>query len=414
MHDRVRDLRKIGLSQQRRVVMFLLSLSGGLLCSGLTAQAKSDYEIINTGIKGGGCWVDDMHFVVEKRVPHQGSDESDLEGLYYVDPNHPKELKRIDLSPLGLNLQKRVHTVSCQEQTIMFYLRNNESELNRIYALKIGAQPELLAEMRGGTVNLMGQYVVGQFRRAGAIEAEGLQGTRIYEAHPDCGVKYVKPGLKTLCLDTWMESGWSGSHYRVVEYKWYETILVRDKNGQEKRVPNPEPPLRLADGTELRHGYLLRDMENGVVQQIKLKQPPYELHHSHLMKMDPQGEHLYASCSKAGDHGDKHYDEGGRVCRFKLDGVSRLWEEVFAVQQSPKELFGLQDLDVNGQDDVVVIHRGRRPQSIWKYTASSRKVEFVTMAPFDLGMPQISPNGWWVSFILRGELHLAHAKGEKP
>jgi hypothetical protein len=213
-----------------------------------------------------------------------------------------------------------------------------------------------------------------------------------------------------------MESGRSASHYSVVEYTWYETIKVRDKSGQEKWVPNPEPPLKLADGTELKHGYLLRDLENRLVQQIKLEQPPYQIYRIPL-KLDPQGEYVYANCSKAGDHGNKPLTVGGRVCRYKLDGNNRAWEEVFAVQQSPKETFSLQDLDVNAQGDVVVIHRGRSPQSLWKYTARSRTVEFVTMAPFDLGMPQISPNGWWVSFILRGELHLTHVthgKGERP
>lgn len=133
------------------------------------------------------------------------------------------------------------------------------------------------------------------------------------------------------------------------------------------------------------------------------------------MKLGPQGEYLYATCSRAGDHGDKHYDEGGRVCRYKLDGNNRAWEEVFAVQQFHKDPFGLQDLDVNVQGDVVVIDRGHRlNQSMWKYTARSRKVEFVTRAPLDLGVPSVSPDGRWVSFILRGELYLAHGKGERP
>ena len=111
--------------------------------------------------------------------------------------------------------------------------------------------------------------------------------------------------------------------------------------------------------------------------------------------------------------------EGGRVCRYKLDGKNRMWEEVFAVQQSPQNIISLQDLDVNAQGDVVAIHRGRSPQSLWKYTASSRNVDFVTRAPFDivvplLGAPLLSPDGRWISFSLRSELHLAQHKGAWP
>lgn len=404
----------VGVNQQRRLLSFFLVLAASMFCYAATAEAKGEYEIINTGIKGGGCWYDDNHFIVVKGHQPASGQEFEVEGLYYLDPAKPKDLTRIDLSPIEPSLQKRIRTVSCQEQTIVFYLRSDESGLVQLYGLKIGSQPELIAEMRDGGVNLHGRYVISKFRRASAVEEEGLQGIGIYEAHPDCGVKYVKSGLKTLCLDTWMESGWGGFNYRVVEYKWYETILVRDKNGQERRIPNPETPLKLTDGTELKHGYLLRDLENRVFQQIKLEQPPYQIYRIPL-KLDPQGEHVYANCSKAGDHGDKHYTEGGRVCRFKLDGNNRVWEEVFAVQQSPKDPFGLQDLDINAHGDVVVIDRGHRlTQSLWKYTANLRKVEFVTRAPRDLRVPLLSPDGRWISFILRNELHFAHLKGARP
>jgi Tol biopolymer transport system component len=75
----------------------------------------------------------------------------------------------------------------------------------------------------------------------------------------------------------------------------------------------------------------------------------------------------------------------------------------------------LQDLDINAHGDVVVIDRGHRlTQSLWKYTANLRKVEFVTRAPRDLRVPLLSPDGRWISFILRNELHFAHLKGARP
>jgi hypothetical protein len=324
-----------------RLIALVLIFVGSVLSHPMLANAKSDYEIINTGVKGGGCWYDDTHFIVVKGQEPAPGHEFKMEGLYSLDPNKPKDLKRIDLSPLEPSLQKHIRDVTCQDQTVLFYLRAGQSGLQQLYGLKIGSQPELIAEMRGGSVSLVGQYVVGKFRRPGQIEEQGSQGIGIYEAHPDCGMKYVKPGFKTLCLDTWMESGRNASHFRVVEYIWYETILVRDGNGQEKRVPNPEPPLKLADGTELKHGYLLRDLDDRMVQQIKMEQPPYQIYRIPL-KLDPRGEYLYANCSKAGDHVNKPLTVGGRVCRYRLDGTNHAWEEVFAVQQSPRDPFSLQ------------------------------------------------------------------------
>jgi hypothetical protein len=335
----------------------------------------------------------------------------EMEGLYYLDPNKPKDLRRIDLSPIDPGQQKNIYNVTCQEQIVVFSVQGDKSTTQQIYGLKLVAQPELLAEVRAGSVNIGGRYVIGKYRRAGPIEDQGFRGTGIYEAYPDCGINYVKAGFRTLCVDTWMESGYGGYKYRLVEYKWYETIMVKDRQGQEKRIPNPEPPLRLVDGTELKHGYLLRDLENRVVQQVKLEQPPYQIYRP-LFKIDPKGQYAYASCSKAGDHGDKYLTVGGRVCRFKLDGTNHAWEEVFTVQQSSKDPFSLQYIDVNERGDVVVIDLGHRlNQSLWKYTAMSHTLELVTRAPLDLGGSLVSPDGQWISFLLRNELYFARRKG---
>lgn len=396
----------------RFVVCVLVALLIGI---GTEAQA-GDYKITNTGIKGGGCWYDDSHFiVVQGRQPPPGQ-EFEVEGLYYLDPNKPKDLRRIDLSPIDLSLQKHIRTVSCQEQTILFYLRSGESGLQQLYGLKIGSQPELIVEMRGGSVNLGGRYVISKFRRTSTVEAEGLQGIGIYEAHPDCGVKYVQAGFKTLCLDTWMESGWGLPNSRLTQYTWYEAVKVKDKNGQEKWVPNPEPPLKLADGTELKQGYLLRDLENHIVQKIPTKQGLYQLINV-TFKPDPPGQYLYSVCFKAGDHGDKHYTVGGRICRFRIDGKNPTWDEVVSVQQSPKDPFSLHNLDVNAQGDVVMIERGHRlVASLWRYSAHSKKVEKLlhVVFPEELGAPQVSPNGRWVSVMRQSQLVLIESKGVTP
>lgn len=399
-----------------RPVLCLLLLAAPLGCGIVKSYAKSNYEIIDTGITGGKCWVDDTHFLVEKRVPRPGSDETDLEGLYYLDPNQPKDLKRIDLAPITPSLQKRVRTALCQGQAIVFYVPSDESRFHQIYGLRIGAQPELIAEMRGGSINLDGRYVISKFRRPGILEEQGMQGIGIYEAHPDCGMKYVKPGFKELCLDTWMEGWWGGKNFGLTHYTWYEAIKVRDKMGQQRSVPNPEPPLKLADGTELKQGYLLRDLENQVLAQVKMEQPPHKIY-KNTLKLNPQGDALYGACSKNGDHDARLLTVGGRICRFEVDGVNQHWTEVAAVQQSLQDPLSLQYLNVNQRGDVLALEPAHGGATmLWKYSATTHQVERVRQAPTlaDLGSPQLSPSGKWISFVERRTLYLARDKGVKP
>jgi hypothetical protein len=413
MDGRVRNPLGIVLPLQQHLGIRLFVLASILFCTGLTAEAKSDYDIINTGIKGSGCWYDDTRFVLLKGHSESSSQVFVIEGMFYLDVNKPLELKPVDLTPLKSKVWQKIYRIRCLDQTILF------STENQSYSLHIGDPPELIAERLGKSIypeyiNYEARYVLSPRAKAGRDDS-GVSPSQD-AALKDCQFSYVKPGYTLHCwymqlrgLPRLLPQFVFGESY------WSDTIRIKGADGQEKRIPNPEPPIKLPDGSELKHGYVLYDLEKRVLQQIKLEQPPYQIYHRHLMKVDPQGKYQYATCSRAGDHGDKHYTEGGRVCRYKLDGNNRAWEEVFAVQQSPKDPFGLQDLDVNGQGDVVVIDRGHRlNQSMWKYTARSQKVEFVTRAPLDLEVPSVSPDGRWVSFILRGELHLACAKGDKP
>lgn len=391
-----------------------LALCLGILWCETKAWAKSDYEIINTGIKGGGCWYDDTHFVVVKGQQPAPGQEFEVEGLYYLDPAKSKDLKRIDLSPIESSLQLYIRDVTCQAQHILFKLRSNETGLWRLYSLVIGSEPELIAEMRGGGgANLIGHYVAGKFRRSSAVEAQGMTGIGIYEAAVDCGIKYVKPGFKGLCVDTWMESGWGLPSLRFVKYIWYETIKVKNKYGQVAWVPNPEPPLKRTDGTDVKLGFFLRDLENHIVQEIETKQDDYQVY-STTFKLDPRGRYLYAACSKSGDHGEHGYTMGGRICRFLLDGKTQKWEEVFALQVAASDLFDLQYLDIDEVGDVVMIDHGHQGAiGLWKYTAVTRSIERLAVGPIRdaPSTPQLSPSGSRVSFSREGLLHFAVRKG---
>jgi hypothetical protein len=201
----------------------------------------------------------------------------------------------------------------------------------------------------------------------------------------------------------------------VTEYLWRETIKVKSADGQEKWIPNPELPLKLAEGREIKEGYFLRDLENRIVLQVPMEQGQYKMERVFL-KSDPEGRYAYTTCDKSGDH-DPKFNAPGRVCRFKLDGHNQGWEDVFHVQEKYSDPFSLQDLDVNTQGDVVVVDRGHRMStSLWKYGGGTKKVEKVTRSPMNQNIrgPRISSDGRWVTFLQEGELFLVRVKGAMP
>jgi|CXWL01.1.fsa_nt_gi hypothetical protein len=420
MHGRVRDLPKIGLSQQRHVVVFLLVLVGGLFCSSLAAEAKSDHDIINTGVNGGGCWYDESHFIVVKGQQSAPGQEFEVEGLYYLDPNHPKDLKRVDLSPLEPSLQRHIRDVTCQDENILFLVLTADRKGNQLYLLKIGHPPVLLAEKRDGfavprEVSVKNRYVLSF---SSALKERGGQSSATpEEARTDCPFAYLHPQYRVVCLrhDRGTKQRWLADTSFLTKYLWDETIRI-GQEGAYKWVPNPEPPLKLSDGTETKQGYLLRDLENRIVQRISFKQDPV-----HILtvgfKPDPSGMFLYSVCYKVGDHGDRFYTQGGRICRYLLNGINPRWEEVVSVQQSPKDPFSLHALDVNAQGDVVMIERGHRlVVSLWKYSTQSKQVDRLLQVnfPHELGAPAVSPSGKWVSAIRNGQLIFIEQKRTKP
>jgi hypothetical protein len=333
-----------------------------------------------------------------------------VEGLYYLDPAKPKDLRRIDLSPLEPSLWKHIRDVSCQDETILFDVMGPDRKTSRLYSIKIGQHPALIVDMRWArpsTISLKGQYVLGN---------KLTVDKGVWEEHSDCDVRFLKPGLMSLCWPRDTIGQWVTPQFVVHQYLWRETILVKDHHGNRERIPNPRPPLKLTDGTELKQGYLLRDLENRIVQEIPTKQGLYQIIDV-TFRPDPLGQYLYSACFKAGDHGDKQLTVGGRICRFRLDGKNQAWEEVVSVQWSPKDPFSLHRLDVNAQGDVVMVELGHRlVTSLWKYTASFKRVGKLLQVHFpnELGAPLVSPSGRWVSAIHNKELILVEQKGVRP
>jgi hypothetical protein len=330
--------------------------------------------------------------------------------LYFLDPHLPNDLRPISLAALELNDRKQVWSVSCQEGHILFLVPGAKQGSSRLYRLTIGGEPDLLVEMRAPRVSLRGQYVLGNSHKA-VMNGGPLQG--VFEGNDNCLLSAAKSGLRVLCWDWWLVMPQPLPEFVLSEQRWEETIKIIDSTGHVKWVPNPARPPKLPDGTEIKWGYILRDLESRIVQKVPMRQGIYQ-YDGNNFRTDPQGKNIYAPCWKVGDHGDKQFTVGGRICRFRLDGKNLNWEEVVSVQQNPHDPFSLHDLNVSEGGDVVMIERGHRSQiSLWKYTAQSKVIDKVLQvnSPEDLGAPQLSPSGKWASVIRQGQLVLVQEKG---
>lgn len=394
-----------------------LALGLGILWGETKAWAQSDYEIINTGIKGGGCWYDDTHFIVVKGQQPAPGQEFEVEGLYYLDPSKPKDLRRIDLSPIEPSLQRHIRDVTCQDQTILFHVLTTDRKQNQLYTLKIEHMPEVLAEKQDGfvvprNVSVRNRYVLDVTR---VVQKRGLGDSSFQgQAKEDCPFTYLQAGYHVACLrhDRGRKRMWFLKDAVFSEYIWDETVRV-GKEGSYQWLPNPDPPLRLVDGTEIKQGFTLQDLKGQFMAQVKLEQPPYQVY-KNTLEPNPQGTAVYAACSKKGDHGERRYTMGGRICRILVNATPQVWEEVFAVQNTPRDLFDLQYLDVNEVGDVVMIDHGHQGAiGLWKYTAVTRSLERLAVGPIRdaPSNPQLSPSGSRVSFSREGGLLFAVRKG---
>lgn len=103
-----------------RAVTILLLLLSVLLLSRAEAQSGSDYTIINTGIKAGGCWYDNTRFVTLQGHQDLNSQSFVIEGLFYLDVNNPHELKVVSLSPLEHTAVSQIYGIKCMNKAILF------------------------------------------------------------------------------------------------------------------------------------------------------------------------------------------------------------------------------------------------------------------------------------------------------
>lgn len=393
-----------------RFVCFFLVLAGGVLSPLASTEAKSDYEIINTGIKGGGCWVDDDHFVVEKRVQRQGSQDSDLEGLYSLDPGQPKSLHSISLAPLEADVQKRVWSVSCQDSHIIFLASGMKEESSRLYRLKVGGEPELIVDMRLPRVSLKGEYVLGNNRRARTARGP-FPGT--FEPNADCQLSYSSPAFNVLCSDWWFVQQWPFKNFIVSAYQWRDTIGVLGENGKRKEIPNPEKPRLDGQGKPKRYELFLRDLTGKIIRDLG-DDPEYGVMPIEGITTSFDERYLYIVCGKRG----QKFSNVPYVCRYPLDGQQHQWQEVVGLPTEQMRRGSIRGISVSKENDIAFVIAGATypDNGIWVHKASANRLIHVTTPDRYVSdeVPRISPDGRTITFMRKGILMLAKQKGARP
>lgn len=398
MHGRVHDLPKMGLNQQRHVIVFLLVLVGGLFCSGFTVHAKAqkDSTVIDTGIIGSGaCWYDTERLIIVKRSPFKAGQETEVEGLYVVTPAKPREGIRIDLSPIDPESQKWIWDVRCHEGSIVFSVPMPDKKQSRLYGVKIGERPELVVEMRGAmpqNVSVRGKYVL--VNKHPAVHDKS-------EKNDNCAVPFVKQEFQIHCVDKrFFVRRWALANFVLTEYQWFDTIKVSGPDGQPKTVPNPEKQLTDKNGNSINYAMFLRALDGNILAQLNEVGPLITSIYTDFF-LDNEEAYLYSPCHR------RSTSDGSAdgVCRYPLTGRSESWELIFQSEIPHQHKASISYPKVSRTGDIYFIIGGTKApyHGIWKYSARTKQVLQLTNPGNSYDAPTaISPDGQWVAFNRAG------------
>ena len=166
------------------LLVSLFLLTGGCL-------AKSG-QAIYTGIEWANqplCWVDDTHLVfLQQNLMNLPAEQARPKGLYLFDVTQPTRVLQLDLAPLPASIHEEIGGVlSCQDQTIVFYRTQPDSQVTEHYAMRLNSPPERIAQWRWGEVSLTGHYLL---MSRPAISAESSRQGR-GDGNEDCPVHAI-------------------------------------------------------------------------------------------------------------------------------------------------------------------------------------------------------------------------------
>jgi hypothetical protein len=351
---------------------------------------------ITTGIEAfqsQHCWYDNTHVIIllQTRLPDL---RDQTEGLFILDVTKPHELTRLDLAPLSSDVQHELTGLSCQDQSIVFYRFLPGRQIREFYTMALYRPPERLAELRGALVSLRGRYLLGNSAKM-ISDGGPFQGT--FEGNDDCDVRYVRPGFRVICWDSFQYINRPLTRFVLSKYQWQKSIKVRADQGT-KYVPNPAQPLMGKDGKPIFDGLYLRDLNGQIV--ATLSDDPKYRPSVVAPAITPDENYIYAPCHER----TRRTEEDIAVCRYRLDGDPHAWEEVFRIDTVKKFKFGIPMISVSNSGDVYF--SGATPHlSIWKFEPTTRNLEPLT-SPQNYYLdenPSVSPNGRWILFVRSGK-----------
>ena len=217
------------------------------------------------------------------------------------------------------------------------------------------------------------------------------------EGKDDCAITYLKPGFKALCWDWWLERRWPVQQFVLTEYQWHDTVTIRGEDGKPKFIPNPEKQLLGKDGKPVSHALFLRDFNNQILTNLD-DDPTYAAWVDGGFDISSDENYIYSPYSRR----NTPIGLADGVCRYRLDGKPREWEEVFHFEMAGKLRASIQQISVNSNGHIFFTLPGAHaPNSgVWKYDAITKKVRQITHPPtnFKDRNPRVSPDGRLVAF----------------
>lgn len=357
-------------------------------------KAEKMPPVLETGILGSGaCWYDTERLIVVKRSPFRPGEESEVEGLYVVTPSKPREAIKINLAPVEPEMQKQIGDVSCHNGTILFSVLTSDKKRSRLYGIKVGGHPEVLAEMRGAmpqNVSMKGKYVLGNSRLA----TQGM-----FEGNDDCEMVSIKPGFRVICTDAWLVRRWPLTQYILTEYKWFDTIKIRGPDGQPKVIPNPEKQLTDQNGKLINYALFVRDFKGEILTNL-IDDPVFAPWVYGDLVFTSDESFMYAACSIRSNP----IGLADGVCRRRLN-VGSHWEEVFRSEIPRKHKASISNIKVGQTGDIYFIIGGTKPpyHGVWKYQTATKQVTQLTNPGNFYDTPTaVSPDSRWVVFVRTG------------
>ena len=393
----------------RKTFLLLFAQLCFLTLFGCSKAPDQEWTVTSTGIKHGDFyWCDADHLAAKYLEAGNGYNFTNL----YFDARDFKNSQRIEAkdengTPLSISVKQ------CEKNTFIFFGGGAGGGKYGLYRMPLNGRAELLAVPKdhslGGieshNVSLNGKIIVEPMPRKASGDT--------YIADPEC-TSYVHPDFTLLCLDIRNSQVIALSRFVITSYLWQDRVPIRSIDGKspEVQVRNPQPPLMDDAGKPIIYAVFLRDLHGKIIARIDRDSAHLTGMPHYAASLDES--YLYSPCAIRKQSSREVIVD--RVCRYRLDGSSHEWEEIFSFDLVDKLKSEIQYLSVDLKGNIYFSLGGvsGKDGGIWKFDAANKKIVHVVIgvdAKFD-HRPLISPDGKKLAFDREYVLHVAQQKGE--